>query len=417
MRSLSILTKPYLAVVPPKPGLDHVWIDLLPMLPGGANGGAKPFIFVLLQRLAARQPQVRFTAVCQPDAAHELRAIETDNLELIVQETATQDGGSDQKRWLGSRRLAKLQQRLLVGGTDRKIPKAQLLFCPFGVPLIQRPALATVCIFYDLQVEAYPNFFPPEAQRERLGHFRRMVSCATRIAAISEYSRELAITKGVEQQLIRAIAIQITPRPVSVPGDSSDATPPLGLGHQRYILYPANLWKHKNHELLFTAFAMARHQGLDPNLKLVCSGDGFERLQELRKVASGLGLADAVLLPGFVSDTIMQALYRHALAVVFPSLYEGFGMPVIEAMGQGLPVACSNSTALQEVAGSAALLFRPGCPQEIATALHRLGEDGELRNTLIERGKVQAQRYQDPDAMADQYWDLFCEALTSSKVR
>jgi glycosyltransferase involved in cell wall biosynthesis len=113
----------------------------------------------------------------------------------------------------------------------------------------------------------------------------------------------------------------------------------------------------------------------------------------------------------------MQALYRHALAVVFPSLYEGFGMPVIEAMGQGLPVACSNSTALQEVAGSAALLFHPGCPQEIATALHRLSEDVELRNTLIERGKVQAQRYQDPDAMADQYWDLFCEAFTPSKVR
>jgi glycosyltransferase involved in cell wall biosynthesis len=386
------------------------------MLTGGANGGAKPFIFDLLQRLAARQPQVRFTAVCQSDAAHELRAIETNNLKLHVQETAILDGGLYRKRWLGSRRLAKLKRRL-VGGADRKIPQAQLLFCPFGVPLIQRPALAIVCTFYDLQVEAYPNFFPPEVQRERLGHFRRMVSCATRIAAISEFSRELAITKGVEQQLIRAIAIQITPRPVSVPGDSSDATPPLGLDHRGYLLYPANLWKHKNHELLFTAFAMARQQGINPNLKLVCSGDGFERLQELRKVASGLGLADAVLLPGFVSDAIMQALYRHALAVVFPSLYEGFGMPVIEAMGQGLPVACSNSTALQEVAGSAALLFHPGCPQEIATALHRLSEDGELRNTLIERGKVQAQRYQDPDAMADQYWDLFCEAFTPSKVR
>jgi glycosyltransferase involved in cell wall biosynthesis len=189
------------------------------------------------------------------------------------------------------------------------------------------------------------------------------------------------------------------------------------LGHHGFLLYPANLWRHKNHELLFTAFAMARQQGLDPNLKLVCSGDGVDRLQELRKVASHLGLADAVLLPGFVSDATMQALYRHALAVVFPSLYEGFGMPVIEAMGQGLPVACSNSTALQEVAGSAALLFHPGCPQEIAAALHRLSEDGELRGTLIARGREQAQRYQDPDAMADQYWDLFGEALAPTKVR
>jgi len=68
------------------------------MLPGGANGGAKPFIFELLQRLAARQPQARFTAVCQADAAHELRAIETDNLKIHVQGIATLDGGSDQKR-------------------------------------------------------------------------------------------------------------------------------------------------------------------------------------------------------------------------------------------------------------------------------------------------------------------------------
>ena len=393
-----------------------MWIDLLPMLPGGANGGAKPIIIQLLQRLAARQPQTRFTAVCQADAAAELRAIEAANLNLHIQGTAAQDGGAAQERWLGSRRLARLQRRLL-GGSGQPRLQTQLLFCPFGVPLIQRPAQATVCTFHDLLVDAYPDFFAPEVQRERLGHFRRMVSSATRIAAISQFSRDLAIAKGVEEHRIRAIAHQFPPRPASVPGDSATAGPPLGLGHHGFLLYPANLWRHKNHELLFTAFAMARQQGLDPNLKLVCSGDGVDRLQELRKVASRLGLADAVLLPGFVSDATMQALYRHALAVVFPSLYEGFGMPVIEAMGQGLPVACSNSTALQEVAGSAALLFHPGCPQEIAAALHRLSEDGELRGTLIARGREQAQRYQDPDAMADQYWDLFCEALAPTKVR
>ena len=394
------------------PPLKHVWIDLMPMLPGGANGGAKHFICQLLQQLAARNPQANFTAVCQAATVPELRAIEATNLTLKIEGDTDTKGTLEQKRWLGSRRLARLHNKIIRRLTQPP-PEIQLLYCPFGVPLIKRSGPATVCTFYDLLVDAYPSFFPAEVQRERLGHFQRMADSATKIAAISKFSRDLAIKKGVEKERIQEIPIQIS---LPIPPDqsqSSEKMPPLALKHQNYFLYPANLWKHKNHELLFTAFGMARQQGLNTDMKLVCSGDGLDRLNELRDIAMGLGLADAIILPGFVTNTTLESLYHHALGVVFPSLYEGFGMPVIEAMARGIPVACSNTTALQEVAESGALLFHPGKPQEIADALILISGDADLRRRLIQQGRIQAKGYQDPCKMADEYWNLFIEAHES----
>jgi glycosyltransferase involved in cell wall biosynthesis len=398
--------------------LDDIWIDLLPLLPGGVNGGAKPFILQLLLQLVARQPQARFTAVCRQTAAADLRQlIEAPNLRLHLQPGPAEERITVPKRWLGSRRLARLAQRL-GPGSDGPSPQTQLLFCPFGAPLLHRPGLATVCTFYDLQFEAFPDFFPARILRERRHHFQQMVARATRIGAISEFSRRSAIARGVPEPSIRTIPIQIAP------GSRGDArtTPEgllpsrLGLEPGRYLLYPANLWKHKNHERLFTAFAMARRQGLDADLQLVCTGDAVDRHASLTQHARSLGLAHGVHLPGFVSEADLEALYTHALAVVFPSLYEGFGMPVIEAMARGVPVACSAGTALEETAGSAALLFPPEQPALIAAAMLRLSRDGLLRAELIAKGHLRARRYRNPAQMADQYWDLFQEAFASHEA-
>jgi glycosyltransferase involved in cell wall biosynthesis len=130
-----------------------------------------------------------------------------------------------------------------------------------------------------------------------------------------------------------------------------------------------------------------------------------------------LNLNETVVLPGFLSDDNLEGLYQHALAVVFPSLYEGFGMPVIEAMARGIPVACSGTTSLQEVVGEAALRFHPGNPQEIATALIQLASDPSLRSQLAKEGLRQAALYADSGAMADQYWDLFIEAFAAGPKR
>jgi glycosyltransferase involved in cell wall biosynthesis len=233
-----------------------------------------------------------------------------------------------------------------------------------------------------------------------------MLTKASRIAAISSFSRQEAIKHGADPDRIRAIPINMIRSPKAKPIEQ----PPLNLVSGRFFLYPANLWRHKNHEVLINAFAMARQQALPSDLKLVCTGDGVDRLEPLRELAEQLGLAESVLLPGFVCDSDLEGLYQHALAMVFPALYEGFGMPIIEAMASGLPVTCSETTALKEVAGEAALLFHPGNPQQIANALSQLARDPTLRHELIERGLSQAEIYAQPAVMAQKYWELFQEA-------
>ncbi|CAK6701999.1 glycosyltransferase family 1 protein [Synechococcus sp. CBW1107] len=404
----------------PPPPLEHLWVDLTPMLPGGANGGAKPFILTLLTELARQHPQVRFDCTCRPELLPELALASPlePNLHVGPVIPAVAAG-----RWLGSRRLGRAGRRWrrrlasrpgtpVETGQPNRGEGAQLLYCPFGAPLLHRASLTTVSTFHDLQVQAYPDFFPAAARRERLEHFRQMLAKASRIAAISQFSRQEAIELGGDPGRIVVIPHRMALSRRAVPM----AEPPCALPSGRFFLYPANLWRHKNHELLLSAFAMARHQGLPADLKLVCTGDGVDRLEPLRELAEQLGLAEAVLLPGFVSDAELEGLYQHALAVVFPSLYEGFGLPVIEAMARGLPVACSDTTALGEVAGEAALRFHPGHPQQIADALRQLAENPALRDRLIERGLSQADAYAQPAVMAQQYWELFQEAHAAGPV-
>jgi glycosyltransferase involved in cell wall biosynthesis len=391
------------------------------MLKGGANGGAKPFILTLLRELARQQPQALFHCTCKPELAEELQTLEAPNLIFTPSVPAVAAG-----RWLGSRRLGRhgrhLRRRLInsisrhpqgvgtSGSPSMPIYNqgagAQLLLCPFGAPLLHRADLTAVSTFYDLQVVAYPDFFLAAAQSERLSHFRQMMGKATRIAAISHFSRQEAIKHGADPGRIRVVPIRMARSRSAAPMEQ----PPFHLVSGRFFLYPANLWRHKNHELLLTAFAMARQQGLPNDFIMICTGDGVGRRDELTQLVKDLGIHESVLLPGFIEEGDLEGLYQHSLAVVFPSLYEGFGMPVIEAMARGIPVACSNTTALGEVAGEAALLFHPGNPQQIATALLKLAGDPSLRQNMIQQGLQQAKQYAQEAVMAQEYWDLMLEA-------
>jgi glycosyltransferase involved in cell wall biosynthesis len=395
-----------------------ILVDLTPLLPGGVNGGAKPFLLALLKELSDRQPDASFTAVVRQDVFGEVATMTKPNLLFKVLDVSNSETGGN-SRLLGSQRLHLIRQRglKLLKRLWQAIPnnsaKPDLLYCPFGPTLLERTGVPIVSTFHDLQVQAYPNFFNSKEREERLSNFRRMTKQASRIAAVSDFSREVATSNGVDPERIRTIPHQLAhhraPKVV--------AHPPCGVVSRQFILYPANLWPHKNHEMLLTAFAMARQQGLPKDLQLVCTGDGQGRLKRLRGVTSLLNLNETVVLPGFISDSDLEGLYQHALAVVFPSLYEGFGMPVIESMARGIPVACSGTTALQEVVGEAALRFHPGNPQEIATALLQLVSDASLRSHLAKEGLRQASFYADSGAMADQYWELFVEAFSAGPKR
>jgi len=164
----------------------------------------------------------------------------------------------------------------------------------------------------------------------------------------------------------------------------------LRLQGRRVVLSLSAKRPHKNLLALISALARipAEHRPV-----LVLAGYPTEHERQLRACAQTLGLDDDVRFPGWLSDAEVEGLWAIADAFVFPSLYEGFGLPVLEAMARGVPVACSNVTSLPEVAGEAALLFDPHDETAIAEALERLLRDRALTERLIAAGRVRVREF------------------------
>jgi len=165
-----------------------------------------------------------------------------------------------------------------------------------------------------------------------------------------------------------------------------------------YLLYIGTLQPRKNLLRLVQAYSNLKSQISNlksqvSNLKLVLAGSQGWLYDEILAEVKRLGLEGRVVLPGRVADEDKAALLSGAMALVHPSLYEGFGFPVVEAMQCGTPVICSSTSSLPEVAGDAALLVDPLDVDALAQAMAHLLGDADLRRTLVERGYVQAQKF------------------------
>jgi glycosyltransferase involved in cell wall biosynthesis len=161
---------------------------------------------------------------------------------------------------------------------------------------------------------------------------------------------------------------------------------------QQFVLYVGNIKPHKNLERLIDAFHRLRRCGFD-DLRLLIIGDEISKYPALRRAVHGLKLHKYVRFLGFVPIETLAVLYRLADAFVFPSLYEGFGLPPLEAMASGAPVITSNVSSLPEVVGDAALLVDPYDPESIADGMRQVLTDADLRATLRARGLVRVQQY------------------------
>jgi glycosyltransferase involved in cell wall biosynthesis len=194
---------------------------------------------------------------------------------------------------------------------------------------------------------------------------------------------------------VAADKIDVAPLGVVVEADSP-ATPAaelrakLELDERPLVLSLSAKRPHKNLPRLLRALA-AMEAAERPSL--VVPGYPTPHESELRRLSESLGIRDLVHLPHWLPAADLEGLYALADAVVFPSLYEGFGLPVLEAMARGVPVACSNRSSLPEVAGDAALLFDPEDVQAIRVAIERLLRDHELASRLREAGPARAARF------------------------
>lgn len=417
--------------------LSCIAVDLTPVLPGGENGGAKVFVLELLRRLAALKPWTRFLLLTQAASHEELAWLDRSNVQRLMvvgAEPPRGDGPPASRLMHITQRVlpflpAGLRTKVLAAAEERDARERRwysdsllgswgvdLLFCPFTAPTYHQPDVPTVCTVHDLQYKTYPDFFPPQEVAARDAAFVAACRHASAIAAVSDYSRQSVVQHGgFDAQRIRTIHPRMARRIAGARAAGRDVLAAHGLQPRGYLLFPANFWRHKNHEAALTAFAMACGRGLPAGIRLVCTGAPGPRQAALVDLASAMGLRERVLFPGYVGAGELGALLAHSAGMVFPSLYEGFGLPVIEAMAAGVPVACSNATSLPEVAAGAALLFDPQAPQDIAQAMVRLVTDRPLRRRLERAGRRRARDFADAGRMAREYWSLFEFALANPR--
>ncbi len=213
---------------------------------------------------------------------------------------------------------------------------------------VPRVAVPTAVTVYDLQHLDLPHLF---SRAERLFRARTHEVSARRADAVivnSQFVRRSVVERlGVPPERVHAIPL----------GIDHARLRPGGERRERFLLYPARPWRHKNHERLFEAFALLRRER--PELELVLTGGGHE----------GRAVPPGVVVKGLVSADELASLYRRAACLVFPSLYEGFGQPPLEAMACGCPVAAANIPAIAEACGDAAALFDPTEPEDIAAVV------------------------------------------------
>jgi glycosyltransferase involved in cell wall biosynthesis len=201
---------------------------------------------------------------------------------------------------------------------------------------------------------------------------------------------------GVAREKIDVVPLGVSQEPAVVPTAEEELRTKLRLGERPILLTVSAKRPHKNLLRLLEA-----HARIDPDARPVLVMPGYSTPYEAELIgrAATLGSADHVRFPHWVDQPDLEGLYAAATAFVFPSLYEGFGLPVLEAMRRGLPVACSDRSSLPEVAGEAALLFDPEDTDAIHATLVRLLGDAALRERLRVAGRERAARF-DWDATA-----------------
>jgi glycosyltransferase involved in cell wall biosynthesis len=329
-----------------------VGLSLLTLVPG-VVGGSERYARELTKALA-RVGQLEYRAflpTIAPDAADGLPSL------VVPEYRASQ---SMPGRIAAMSRASVAPGRLL----RRMDPKSlDAIHFPLSVmiPRVERPPAATTV--HDLQHDFYPQFF----SRAELAYRRRVygwtLARSRIVIAISEHARETLIERhGFDPERVRIIHHGL---------DHSRFSPD-GRAREPFLLYPAGRWRHKNHKRLFEAFALVRRER--PELRLVLTG--YEAKE---------ALPESVESRGRVSDDELVALYRTAACLVFPSLYEGFGLPPLEAMACGCPVAVARATSLPEVCSDAVEYFDPESAEDMAAAIIRA-----LAGRVVERGLERA---------------------------
>jgi glycosyltransferase involved in cell wall biosynthesis len=299
-----------------------------------------------------------------------------------------------------------LVERIPVVGPSRSVRSSDGTIEAAGVDVVHFPfqdafttEVPSLYQPHDLQHLHLPELFSRWQYQRRETIYRTHCERAEAVVTMTSWGRRDFIESyGLAEDKVWVVpgASVLPEYPAPSASDLEEMRSRLSLP-AAFLLYPAKPWPHKNHERLLEALALIRER-TGTAIPLVCSGADAGAFDRVRDRASQLGLQQTTLFPGFVTPKELRGLYQLATALVFPSRFEGWGLPVCEALSAGLPVASSSATGLPDLIGDAGLIFDPESTEQIADAAQRIWTDEALRRDLSEAGRKRSELFSWDDA-------------------
>ena len=354
--------------------LSHLGVNALFLEP--RMGGIETYVRELYPAIIEARPDLRISMFVN-ERGRELIAAEpwADGVKLVTHPL------------LGIRGIRALGEALLLDTVARRRHCQLLHSVALTAPL--RPHVPSVVMVADVTWLREPGAVPRLTRTLWKSLVIPAARRARRLIAISESAR-VEIAEDFRVPLDRIDVIPLGPGTDGAvePTTEAELRARLALGSGPVVLAVSAFLAHKNVGRLVEAMPAIRAES--PDAVLVLPGNWTPLQDEVRTQAQALGLDGAVVFPGWVSAGDLEGLFRAAACFVLPSRREGFGLPVLEAMHRGVPVACSQTSAVPEVAGDAALFFDPERPDEIAEAVTAILGDPALAAELAEKGKRRA---------------------------
>jgi glycosyltransferase involved in cell wall biosynthesis len=358
----------------------HIGLNahLLSLQENYRGAGINWYIYNLLQHLPSADPDLRYTAfLCEPQFSP------PPGLQLW------------RPHWSTTAPLRRMMWEQLAAPFALRRHGIDLFHAMAFVAPLSSPC-PTVVTVLDLSFFRYPSAFTTGKRLYLQLMTRLSARRAAQVIAISDSTRrDVIATLGISPSRVQTVYCGIDERFRALPPSQIEAFRGQKGLPDRFILFLGTIEPRKNVTHLVEAFARlcARHPNAAADLYLVIAGAKGWLFEPLFAKVSSLGLEDRVLFPGYVPEKEKEWWYNAATCFCYPSLYEGFGLPPLEAMACGVPVITSDTSSLPEVVGEAGLMRPPQDIDALSTALHQVMGDPDLRAILSEQGKKQAAKF------------------------
>jgi glycosyltransferase involved in cell wall biosynthesis len=340
-------------------------VDLTQLLPGGENGGLKIAILRFISELRSRYfGRFRFVFLASRFNRREIMRLQEGDDLLVCIARAT-----DEKTF-GCLSQGQMNRILKKTGTD-------VFYCPFGNTQHAISGIPVVAWVTDLLHRDYPQSLSPDEIDWRENYLRVLVRAADFIQVNSEFTaRRLHEVYKIPRR--KLFVTYLSPQFSFVSRSASI--------EQKYFLYPANYWIHKNHETLLVGFCHYLKLAGASAWDLYLTGSPGKRMDHIKRLTRLLNIQDKTQFLGYLDSSDFARIYSKASALVFPSLYEGFGLPLVEAMKLGVPIIAGKYGSISEVCGEACEYVNSRNPAAIAEALYKLTTDASYCQQLSSAG-------------------------------